>query len=158
MNKELCYYKLSGYYQCSEYYRITNLESYDGPLPTDKYFKPTSKWRLYINHKLQPQNDIKLWSKFIDFTTFRIIKCPQLEKMLKKLLVKISSGYVSRYERELSVNMPLAIKQLIATPYLMVEISIFNDVYFLEDSGQFIQPYGNSPKGQKKRWKNIYFK
>ena len=96
MDKTLCCYKLSGYYEKSEYYRITNLESYDGPLPNDKFFKPTSWWRLWINYKLQPQNDIKLWRKFQEFLTFKIVYIPELQKRMDRLLIKISSGYVRR--------------------------------------------------------------
>ena len=156
MDKTLCCYKLSGYYEKSEYYRITNLESYDGPLPNDKFFKPTSWWRLWINYKLQPQNDIKLWRKFQEFLTFKIVYIPELQKRMDRLLIKISSGYVRRYEITSSKNVPFALIKLIAIPYLIVEISIFNDVYFLEDCGQFVAPYSNSPKGQKIKWKNVF--
>jgi len=158
MGKKLHCYKLSGYYESSEYYRITNLESYDGSLPNDTYYKPTSDWRLFINYKLQPHNDLKLWHKHIDFVTFKIVDIPSLQKVLDKMLIKISCGYVSRYERESLKTVPYVLKKIIAIEYLMVEISIFNDVYFLEDCGQFIIPFSDSPKGQNIRWKNIHLK
>ena len=74
------------------------------------------------------------------------------------MLIKISCVYVSRYERESLKTVPYVLKKIIAIEYLMVEISIFNDVYFLEDCGQFIIPFSDSPKGQNIRWKNIHLK
>ena len=149
-------YKLTGFYKGSQYYRIINFGSYDGLLPTDKYFKPTSEWRLFINFKLQPQNDLNLWRNFIDFIVFKVVEIPQLQQVLNQLLIKISSGYIRKFEIESLKNVPFAIIKLIAINYLMVEISIFKDVYFVEDSGQFIVPYGNSPKGRNIKWRNIY--
>ena len=156
MRKRICIYKLTGFCKDSRYYRINNFESYDGLLPNDKYFKPTSKWRLFINYKLQPQNDLKLWSTFIDFLAFKVVDIPQLQKVLNQLLIKVSSGYIRKFEIESFKNVPFAIIKLIAINYLMVEVSIFKDVYFMEDDGQFIVPYGNSPKGRNIKWQNIY--
>ena len=155
MDNKLNYYKLKN---ISTGYRITNLQSYNGQLPTDKYFRPTSQWRILINSILQPQNHGKLWNKFRNFVSFQVVKIPQLQKVLMQILDKIASGYVARYETKLSINVPYGIKKIIATQYLVVEISIFKDVYFLEDCESFFEPYRASPRGRNISWRNIYIK
>ena len=146
MDKILIYNKLNW----ETGYKIRNLESYNGDLPINKWFRPTSEWMLFINSLLQPQNDVKLWKKYISFVSFKIVKIPQLQKVMDKILIKIACGYCAIHEKDELINVPLAIKKLIAITYLKVEIAIFKDVYYLEDTDSFFvpEPYHATPKGR----------
>ena len=88
---------------------------------SDKYFRPTSQWRTLINSILQPQNDGKLWNKFRNFVSFQVVRIPQLQKVMMQIFDEIASGYVARFEKKLSMNVPYGIKKIIATQYLVVE-------------------------------------
>ena len=132
---------------------ITNLETYNKPLPKGKngkngWFYRVLQWRLFLNLKIQPQNDAKLWNKHRKGLAFCELEIPELNKKMERLCVVISSGYCARYEIEFARNIPKALKSLIGKLFLYVEPSIFKDTY--------LYPPPDSPKARKIKWKNEY--
>lgn len=83
------------------------------------------KWSLFLNLKLQPQNDPKLWMKYLPYLSFKNVDIPELNDLMEKMCLKISCGYVTRFEREADVNIPIPIKIIIANRYLLIKVSVF---------------------------------
>ena len=131
---------------------ITNLETYNEPLPKGKngkngWFYRTLKWRLFTNLKIQPENDPKYWEEHRKALAFYELDIPELKEKMEKLCNVISTGYSKRYEIEFGLNVPLVMKSLIGK-ILYVEPSIFKDTY--------ANPPPDSPKMKKIKWKNAY--
>ena len=116
---------------CDDIKICTNLESYNKPLPEFPWYTPTFKWRLILNLKLQPQNDVKLWIEHNNAPglAFHVLKIDKMNVKMEEICVKISSGYCQRYEQELGINIPIPIKQIIGARYLFIEPSIFKDFH-----------------------------
>lgn len=86
----------------------------------------TRRWRLILNLILQPQTNTKFWeSKEIEIVFAKLRKNSELDKKMKQICIKISSGYCARFEEEESLIIPIPIKKLIGKKYLFVEPSIF---------------------------------
>ena len=137
-------------YEHEEVKIITNIETYNKPLPKGKvkWFYRTLRWRLFLNLKLQPENDEKLWTEHRRALAFCELQIPELNKEMEQICIQISTRYCAIYEIESYEIVPTVIKQLIGKRYLFVEPSIFKEAYLTSPP--------DSPKSKKIKWKNKY--
>lgn len=75
---------------------------------------PVRKWQVMLNLMAQPENNFEYWSQVLPSLVYYEINSSRITKDIETICMKLSCGFIIKFERKSSQYIPSAIKKLVA--------------------------------------------
>ena len=84
------------------------------------------EWEFRINLMVQDDNEFLYWLDHLDNLKVAEVYDPKIEKEIQEICIKISNGYIKRYQKELSIVIPTVIATM-TVKYLFAKPCIYDE-------------------------------